>query len=89
MDKIVIPCSCGCSILVIVEFDAINEDLPQEFWAEFFTSVDPKANRRSRWSAAWRILRGKNPWIHDVCMDPRALADLRDFLNRNLAKSAK
>jgi hypothetical protein len=83
MDKIAIPCSCGCSVLVIMEWDAFQDE-PQQFFVEFFTAVDPRASRRERISAAWRVLRGKNPWLHDVALDPNAIAELRNFINKNL-----
>lgn len=83
MNKVVIPCNCGCSIVVIIEFDEF-EDNPQEFFAEFYTAMRPNETRRSRLLAAWRVLRGRDPWLHDVCWDADAVKALHEFLNRTV-----
>lgn len=83
MEKIAIPCSCGCSVVVVMEFEQFGDD-PQQFFVEFFTAYREKDSRRARWQAAWRVFRGKDPWLHDVCLDPTEIAKLRDFLSERL-----
>lgn len=84
MDKIAIPCNCGCSVVLVMEFEELG-DHPQEFVTEFFTAMDLKGSRRIRWQTAWRILRGKDPWLHDVCLDSKAMGELQDFLAKKLS----
>lgn len=86
MNKIAIPCTCGCGVLVIVEFDQYGED-PQEFFVEFFTSPDPRISRRQRLATAWRVLRGREPWLHDVNLGPHEMNDMKAFLERTLPKA--
>ena len=83
MEKLAIPCSCGCSVVVFMEFDAFEED-PQEFFAEFYTMVRPRF--RERLKSAWSVFRDQDHYLHDVAMDKDALVKVRDFLDKHLPK---
>lgn len=83
MEKLAIPCQCGCSVVVFVEFEAIGDD-PQEFYAEFYTMVCPSF--WERFKTAWKVFRGKDHYLHDLVMDKDSLTEVRDFLDKNLPK---
>lgn len=74
-----IPCSCGCSVVSVVEFEEIGEE-PREFYAEFYTMACPSLGHRLK--TAWQVFRGKEHWIHDVCLTKEGLTELRDYLNQ-------
>jgi hypothetical protein len=83
MEKLAIPCECGCSVVVFMELDAFKED-PQEFFAEFYTMVRPPF--RERFKTAWAVFRDKDHYLHDVVIDKDALVKVRDFLEKTLPK---
>lgn len=78
MKKVTIPCSCGCSVVSIIEFEEWKDD-PRSFYAEFYTMVRPRF--RDRFKTAWAVFRGREHWLHDVCMQAEGLEELRDYLN--------
>lgn len=80
MKKFLVPCTCGCAIVAVIEFDPFEDD-PQMYFAEFYTATRPGASRWERFKAAWRVVRGNDPWMHSVCWDANAVKELRDFLD--------
>lgn len=86
MKKVTIPCSCGCSVVTVIEFDEIG-DLKREFFADFYTMARPPFG--SRLSTAWKVFRRKDHWIHDVNLDEDGLRELRDFLNETVKDDEK
>jgi hypothetical protein len=81
MKKVTIPCSCGCSVVTVVEFDEIGDN-PREFFADFYTMALPPFG--SRLKTAWKVFRRREHWIHDVHLDEEGLRELRDYLNEIL-----
>ena len=78
MDKIAIPCTCGCSVVAFFDFSEYDEPM----YADFYTSVRPDLKHRVK--TAWEVFRRRENWIHDVELDENGLRQLRDFLNEHL-----
>lgn len=77
MKKVTIPCSCGCSVVIIVEFEEWNDD-PREIYAEFYTQAQPKFGERLK--TAWKVFRRKDHFLYDLALDEAGLKELRDYL---------
>lgn len=86
MKKVIIPCSCGCSVVTVFEFDEIGE-YKKEFYADFYTMVIPSFS--SRLKTAWKVFRRKDHWIYDVNLDEEGLRELRDYLNETVKDDEK
>lgn len=65
----------------VIEFEEWGED-PHSYYAEFYTMVRPRF--RDRFKTAWAIFRGREHWIHDICLLEDGLKELRDYLNEVL-----
>jgi hypothetical protein len=75
----ILECDCvgTCGFLVIDVWD--DPDL--EIFAEFY-SAGPWTHRlRTRAKAAWKLLRGKDHYLHALALNNAKLGALRDFLN--------
>lgn len=86
MKKVIIPCSCGCSVVTVVEFDEIGDD-PREFYADFYTMARPGFGHRLK--TAWKVFRRQDHWIYDVNLDEEGLRELRDYLNETVKDDEK
>lgn len=73
--KTAIPCDCGCSAVLVWEFEPWGDE-PHEIIVEI--SVTWWAGRlRNRLRAAWRVLRAKDPWMHSVVLQGEGIEQLR------------
>jgi hypothetical protein len=84
IDKLALPCECAgtCSVALVTSIEGVAED-PHEFYVEFFEHVG-RAGLRLQAKAAWRVLRGKDPWTHDVSLSVRQILELRDFIDKTV-----
>lgn len=65
--KTAIPCACvgSCGCVVLIDLEAWGDE-PHQVYVEF--SLGYRGRFRDRIKAAWRIVRGRNPWFHSVCL---------------------
>jgi len=75
--KTAIPCGCGCGCVVLV--DCPWGDEPRELYVEF--SLAFHAGLRYRLRACWRVLRGKDPWLHCVALEADGIQKLKEALD--------
>lgn len=75
--KVAVPCSCvgNCGVVLVTDMQPFGDD-PHVAFVEFFQSYQSHTMRH-RLRAAWRVLRGKDPWIHDICLDEIGIAQMR------------
>lgn len=59
-----VMCRCGCGAVITTDlFDWDNaEDM--EMWIDFALAYH--GSLRERLKAAWRVIRGREPWLHSV-----------------------
>lgn len=76
-----LPCVCAgtCSVVLVTEFDGFKDE-PQTYYFSFFIRAS-EASLRNRMRRAWGVLRGKDPWLHDITLNPSQMAELRDFID--------
>lgn len=80
-----LPCACvgTCGVALVIAIDGIKEE-PQSWFIEFYEQVGNGKGFRWRARAAWRVLRGKDPWTHDVALEPPQLAELSDWIEHTI-----
>lgn len=54
----------------------------QEFYAEWYTMVQPGKKWRLR--TAWQVFRGRDNYLHDIALGEEGLHELKDFLNETI-----
>lgn len=72
-----VPCECGCDCVLITEFDQWGDD-PEQVIVEFGVANNV-VGFRHRAGIAWKILRGKDPWMHGVALQGETLAQMREI----------
>lgn len=75
-----LPCACAgtCSVILVTNLEGF-EDEPQTYYVSFFVRAGGGAlSHRAR--RAWAVLRGKDPWLHDVTLNPSQMRELHDFI---------
>lgn len=76
----VLRCECGCAVLCLDWFPPFKDEVAEGYMDVY---THPRANGfRSRLKMAWRILRGKDPWVDAVVFGPKQVAELQGFLAR-------
>lgn len=73
--KTAIPCDCGCEAVLIWEFEPWGEE-PHQVYVDFIVGL-PIGGLRGRVKAAWRIVRGKDPWLHSIVLQDEGIEQLR------------
>lgn len=73
--KIAVPCDCGCGVVLVTRFDPWGDE-PEEVFVEFFEAYQV-SGLRNRLRAAWRVVRGKEPWLHSICLQAEGIAEMR------------
>ena len=71
-----IRCDCGCAVLVLDYWKSHPAD---EGYLDVYTA--PRPGLRHRLRAAWRVARGKDPWVDTLVFGPKQVAQLRAFLD--------
>lgn len=69
-----VPCDCGCGAVLVTEFEQWGDE-PHQVYVEF--SLAYHARLRERVRAAWRVVRGREPWLHAVVLQGDGLRDMR------------
>lgn len=67
-------CDCGCGAVLVTRFDQWGDE-PEQVYAEF--SLAYHGGVRERLRAAWRVVRGKDPWLHSVVLQDDGLRGMR------------
>lgn len=73
-------CNCGCAFLVIDKWEW--DDDADDWYAEVYTLPRPNTLRH-RLKTAWRIARGKDPWMDSLVFSPQTLGEMREFLDKH------
>lgn len=86
--KHAIPCSCvsTCGVALIMEIEGMDSE-PSAYYGEFFMSY--QGGLRGRLRTAWRVVRGKSPWLHSIAIDPTEIAALHAWLGKTAALEPK
>jgi hypothetical protein len=81
--KLALPCGCvgTCGVALVTAFEPWGDD-PAEAFVSFHQHVGYGQALWWRARTAWRVLRGKDPWTHDVSLDVAQMRDLARFLLR-------
>lgn len=76
--KTAIPCECGCSVVMVWEFEQWRDEKHHVCvdWSVSFA----EGRLRNRLRAAWRIVRGKDPWMHSIVLYEDGIDQLRAVL---------
>ena len=75
--KTAVPCACGCGVVAVTHVEQHGEE-PREAYVEFYESYRGGISGRLR--AAWRVVRGKDPWLHCIALDADGIGKLRGAL---------
>lgn len=68
-------------MVCVVKFEELGDD-PRAFYAEFYTMVRPTFSERFK--TAWAVFRGRDHWLHDVCLQEEGLEELHSYLDEIL-----
>lgn len=85
-ERLIVPCDCvgTCSYLVLEKFEWKNSADPDDWYAEFYSCGPWQSRLRHRAKAAWKLLRGKDHYLHCLYMEPASARKLRDWLADNV-----
>lgn len=86
--KLALPCECvgTCGVAVVTVLEPWGDD-PMETFIGFHQRAGYETlSQRAR--AAWRVLRGQDPWLHDVSLSVAQMRELSDFLHAAVLQSA-
>lgn len=75
--KQVVPCACSgtCAVVLVTDIEAWGDE-PHHVYVEFYAQMS--GGLRSRLRAAWRIVRGKDPWLHAICLEEESVRQMRE-----------
>jgi len=79
ISKTAFICGCGCGAVLVWDFEAWGDE-PEQVYVEFALAFPD--NLRNRLRAAWRVARGKEPWLHSVVLQHGELERFREFVGR-------
>jgi hypothetical protein len=83
-DRVLLPCDCAgsCSILSAEVIDVTEA----RFWFEFYEASDRRCWLRTRATAAWKLLFGREHTMRGVCITSAGARELRDLIDRHLVE---
>ncbi|MBX5442268.1 MAG: hypothetical protein IRZ32_12180 [Solirubrobacteraceae bacterium] len=83
-----VPCDCAgtCTVALVTALEPAGRE-PQTWYVDLYQHARYRSlGDRAR--AAWRVLRGRDPWMHQVVLSPERLRGLRDFIDEHLERPA-
>lgn len=76
--QVELRCECGCAILCLDWFPPFKDEKAEGYMDVYTRPADTRLGNRLR--MAWRMVRGRDPWVDALVFGPRQAAQLQGFL---------